>query len=85
MNILIIAYIFERVTFATEKALIKNLSKLSCTAIIISQRLSGLKGVNKILVLENGEQSGLGDTQTLLSESEIFREIYNSQVKGEEV
>lgn len=76
---------FSALDFATEKALISNIGKLSCTAIIISQRISGLKGVSKILVLENGEQQGLGNVETLLCESEVFKEIYNAQVKEEEV
>ena len=37
-----------------------------------------------IIVLENGEISGIGTSEELLKTNAIYREVYESQVKGGE-
>lgn len=50
------------------------------TTIIIAQKISSVLHADKIIVLEDGEIVDIGDHQTLLDKSEIYREIFNSQV-----
>lgn len=54
------------------------------TKIIIAQRVSSIEDANLIIVLENGEISGIGTSEELLKTNAIYREVYVSQVKGGE-
>ncbi len=49
------------------------------TVIIIAQRISSIVEADKILVLDDGRLVGFGNHQQLLTENQIYREIYNSQ------
>ncbi|MFW8052976.1 ABC transporter ATP-binding protein [Vagococcus fluvialis] len=49
------------------------------TLIIISQRISSVKEANQILVLDNGEQVGLGTHQQLVQTSPVYQNIMASQ------
>ena len=35
-----------------------------------------------IIVMDNGEINGIGTSEELLKTNEIYREVYESQVKG---
>ncbi|HEY5561200.1 MAG TPA: ATP-binding cassette domain-containing protein [Clostridiaceae bacterium] len=59
-------------------------SMLNSTVFIIDQRISGVMGADKILVLDNGKISAMGKHKELLKSSEIYRSIAVSQL-GEEV
>ena len=52
------------------------------TKIIIAQRISSVEDADKIIVMDNGEINGIGTHEELLKNNEIYREVYNSQVKG---
>ena len=52
------------------------------TKIIIAQRVSSIEDADLIIVLENGEISGIGTSEELLKTNAIYREVYESQVKG---
>ena len=52
------------------------------TKIIIAQRISSIQDADKIIVLDGGEVSAFGTHQELMESSEIYKEVYNSQVKG---
>lgn len=54
------------------------------TKIIIAQRVSSIEDADLIIVLENGEISGIGTSEELLETNAIYREVYESQVKGGE-
>lgn len=54
------------------------------TKIIIAQRISSIEDADLIIVLENGEISGIGTSEELLKTNAIYREVYESQVKGGE-
>ena len=54
------------------------------TKIIIAQRVSSIEDANLIIGLENGEISGIGTSEELLKTNAIYREVYESQVKGGE-
>lgn len=54
------------------------------TKIIIAQRIASVQDADKIIVLDEGRVVGCGTHETLLAENEIYREVYQSQVKGGE-
>ena len=51
------------------------------TKIIIAQRIASIKGADRIAVLDEGRISALGTHEELLKNSEIYRDIYRSQMK----
>ena len=54
------------------------------TKIIIAQRISSIEDADLIIVLDGGKISGAGTSEELLRTSDIYREVYESQVKGGE-
>lgn len=52
------------------------------TKIIIAQRISSVEDADVIIVMENGEINGIGTSKELLRTNEIYREVYESQMKG---
>ncbi len=69
--------------FKTEASLYKALEK-ECpdvTKIIIAQRIASVKGADRIAVLDNGRISAIGTHEELLRTSEVYRDIYRSQMK----
>lgn len=52
------------------------------TKIIIAQRISSVQDADKIVVLDNGRIADIGKHDELLKSSEIYREVYESQIKG---
>ena len=54
------------------------------TKLIIAQRVASVQEADLILVLDGGRVVAQGDHETLLKTSDIYREVYESQVKGGE-
>ena len=54
------------------------------TKIIIAQRVSSIEDADQIIVLDGGKIAGVGTSEELLKTNEIYREVYESQVKGGE-
>lgn len=52
------------------------------TKIIIAQRISSVRNADKIIVLDDGHISAVGQHEELLKTSDIYREVYESQQKG---
>jgi ATP-binding cassette subfamily B protein len=52
------------------------------TSFIVAQRISSVLKADKILVLERGNIVAEGNHRELMDTSEIYREIYNSQLGG---
>jgi len=52
------------------------------TTIIIAQRISSVQHADRIIAMNEGEIESIGDHNTLLKLSPIYREIYESQQKG---
>jgi ATP-binding cassette subfamily B protein len=52
------------------------------TTIIIAQRISSIQQADKIIVMHEGKIESMGDHETLMVKSPIYREIYQSQLKG---
>ncbi len=53
------------------------------TKIIIAQRVSSVEDADVIIVMDNGEINGIGTSEKLLKTNKIYREVYESQVKGD--
>ena len=54
------------------------------TKIIIAQRIASVQDADLIIVMENGRIADMGDHQSLMERSPIYREIYQQQNKGGE-
>ena len=54
------------------------------TRIIIAQRVSSVEDADVIIVMDNGEINGIGTSEELLKTNAIYREVYESQMKGGE-
>jgi ATP-binding cassette subfamily B protein len=52
------------------------------TKIIIAQRISSLEDADRIIVLNDGKVDGFGTHKELVNNNQIYREVYESQVKG---
>ena len=70
----------------TERKLRHELESLKKNKILIfvSQRISTIQNLDKILVLDNGKLVGQGNHAELLEKCSIYQEIYQSQLKKEE-
>ena len=72
--------------YATDAALRKAIKELpgELTVFIVSQRTASIMHADKILVLDDGRQVGLGTHEELLESCEVYREIHMSQDTGTE-
>ncbi|MCH1959875.1 MULTISPECIES: ABC transporter ATP-binding protein [Romboutsia] len=52
------------------------------TKIIIAQRVSSIQDADKIIVLDEGIINAIGTHEELLINSDIYRDVYQSQMKG---
>lgn len=52
------------------------------TTLIIGQRISSIQHADRIIVMHEGAVESVGDHQTLLQVSPIYRDIYESQQRG---
>ena len=52
------------------------------TKLVIAQRISSVQDADRILVLDDGRISGFDTHENLLKTNEIYREIYETQMKG---
>lgn len=82
--------IFDDATSAldlkTEADLYSELSvkKYDVTRIIIAQRIASVKNADRIVVMDNGRLADVGSYSELIKTSEIYKDIYESQLKGNE-
>ena len=52
------------------------------TKIIIAQRVTSVEDCDRIIVMDEGKINGIGTSEELLKTNKIYREVYNSQMKG---
>lgn len=52
------------------------------TKLIIAQRVASVQDADTIIVMEDGKIAGIGNHDTLLASNAIYKEVYESQVKG---
>lgn len=55
------------------------------TKIIIAQRIASIMSCDRILVLDEGKLSDIGTHEELMARSQIYRDVYHSQMREEAV
>lgn len=83
-NILIFDDTTSALDLKTEAKLYQELNKEYCdmTKIIIAQRIASVKNADRIVVLEHGQIAACDTHENLLKYSEIYQDIYESQLKA---
>lgn len=68
----------------TDATIRLNLKKYApqTTKIIIAQRIASVQDADKVIVLDEGKVVGFGNHDELIATNHIYREVYESQVKG---
>ncbi|MBP7349371.1 MAG: ABC transporter ATP-binding protein [Butyrivibrio sp.] len=69
----------------TEAAVLKGLREniATTTVLLISQRISTVMKTDRILCMEDGEVKGFGTHEELMQDCVCYREIYHSQIGGQ--
>lgn len=85
-DILILDDSASALDFATDAALRKAIAQntTGMTTFIISQRANSIMQADRIIVLDDGKQVGLGTHKELLENCDVYREICYSQLSKEE-
>ena len=52
------------------------------TKLIIAQRINSIQDADRIVVLDDGKINGFGSHESLLESNEIYRTVYESQLRG---
>ena len=78
---------FSALDMKTDRTLRQNLKENmgEATMIVVAQRVNTIMDATRILVLENGEVTGMGTHRELLSSCRLYREIAEIQLGKEEV
>ena len=86
-DILILDDSASALDYATDAALRSAIREVSDerTVFIVSQRAASVMHADKIIVLDDGAAVGIGTHEELLSGCEVYREIYDSQFRKEDV
>ena len=76
---------FSALDFATDAKVRENIRKnINATIIIVAQRIGTILDADKIVVLDEGKTVGIGRHEELMGSCEQYRQIYISQMGGEE-
>lgn len=86
-DILILDDSASALDFATDARLRQAISDRTkgMTVFIVSQRATSIKNADRILVLDDGRQAGLGTHEQLFESCQVYREICLSQLSENEV
>lgn len=78
---------FSALDFKTDRQLRDALKTelVGVTKIIVAQRIGTIMGADKIIVLDEGRQVGMGTHEELLSSCEVYKQIALSQLSEEEL
>ena len=84
-KILILDDSTSAVDMATDEHIRKGLKNAlpGTTKIIIAQRIASILSCDRILVLDEGRLSDIGTHDELMARSQIYRDVYDSQMKQE--
>jgi len=77
---------FSALDYATDAALRTALERetAEATVVIVAQRVSTIRGADRIVVLDEGAVVGSGTHEELMSANEVYREIVLSQLSAQE-
>lgn len=86
-EILIFDDTFSALDFKTDRELRDALKRETdgITMIIVAQRIGTIMGADKIIVLDEGRQVGMGTHSELMASCEVYRQIALSQLSEEEL
>lgn len=78
---------FSALDFKTDAKLRAALKKETAesTVLIVAQRVSTVMDADRIIVLDEGQITGIGNHKELLKTCEVYREIVTSQLSEEEI
>lgn len=78
---------FSALDFKTESLLRKQLNEKTneATTLVVASRVGSIMTADKIILLDNGEISGIGTHKELWNTNELYREIVRSQLSEEEI
>lgn len=81
-KILILDDSFSAMDIKTENRIKNNIKNYldNTTYIVVSQKISSILDMDKIIVLENGKIVGFDNHRSLLKQCDMYKEIYNSQI-----
>ena len=81
-NILILDDCVSAVDVSTEAAILQALRRKATdvTCLMVTQRISSVMHLRKILVMDNGAVVGFGDHAQLMADCDVYQEIYRSQI-----
>ncbi|MGL5651190.1 MAG: ABC transporter ATP-binding protein [Paraclostridium sp.] len=81
-KILILDDSFSAMDIKTENRIKNNIKNYldNTTYIVVSQKISSILDMDKIIVLENGKIVGFDNHSNLLKQCDMYKEIYNSQI-----
>lgn len=66
----------------TERKIQEALARLDMTVILVAQRISAVVNATNILVIEGGEVIAQGSHEHLMETSDVYKDIYRSQVES---
>lgn len=81
-DILILDDSSSALDYKTDAALRTALRSYKTTSIMVAQRISSVRSLDHILVMEDGQCVGYGDHATLMQTCQTYQEIYHSQMGG---
>lgn len=86
-KILILDDALSAVDTNTENTILQSLARImkGRTSVIISHRVSSAKLADKIIVLDDGKIIEQGTNDSLLAQNGVYKELYDKQLKQEEV
>lgn len=78
---------FSALDFKTDQRLRAALRQETdhATVIIVAQRVNTIMDADQIIVLDEGRIAGIGNHRTLMQSCEVYREIVQSQLSGEDI
>ncbi|WP_308442966.1 ABC transporter ATP-binding protein [Paraclostridium bifermentans] len=81
-KILILDDSFSAMDIKTENRIKNNIKNYldNTTYIVVSQKISSILDMDKIIVLENGKIVGFDNHSNLLKQCDMYKDIYNSQI-----
>ena len=67
--------------YRSDLAVRANIARRGNTLLLVSQRATSVKNCDRIYVLDKGKVVGVGKHEELLSSCQVYREIYQAQVR----